>query len=137
MDAIVERLRALVDEHGWHARFERAVTQVQARRIPALAGLGSLDRWLEYLDALAHWAPREQGDSRQVHDKLVQFHFLFDQDALRDLQSPIAPGAAASLTPLSQWMCSTASTPTSSRRQGHSATRRRSSRPTPGRWPWP
>ena len=51
------------------------------------------------------WAPRESGDSRLVHDKLVEFYFVLDQPALRVLQSPIAPGdSSEALTPLSKWI---------------------------------
>jgi len=59
---------------------------------------------------MVRWAPRESGDSRLVHDKLVEFHFILDQPSLRRLQSPLAPALVepylgrTPLSPLSQWM---------------------------------
>ena len=51
------------------------------------------------------WAPRERHDSLLVHDKLVTFHFLLDQPALKTLQSPVHPDATTpTLTPLSAWI---------------------------------
>jgi len=54
---------------------------------------------------MVRWAPRESGDSRLVHDKLVEFYFFLDHEPLRELQSSISPDAAQlELTPLSQWI---------------------------------
>ena len=101
----VAELVALIDEHGWRARFEEAVEQLRAHDVAALDGLHTLDDYLAFLDAMVTWAPREAHDSLQVHDKLVTFHFLLDQPALRPLQTPSDPHAASpALTPLSAWI---------------------------------
>lgn len=102
---IVRALVALMDEQGWHGRFEQAVQQLRAHRVPALEGIHTLDDYLAFLDDMVAWAPREEQDSLLVHDKLVAFHFLLDQPALRPLQSPADREAAApALTPLSAWI---------------------------------
>ena len=102
---IVRRLVALIEERSWHARFEQAIAQVRAHDLEQMRAIVALQDLIDFLDELVHWAPREQGDSRLVHDKLVEFHFLFDQPALAGLQSPVAPSAApAPLSSLSQWI---------------------------------
>ena len=102
---IVASLVQLIDDHGWRERFELAVKQLRAHDVDALAGIRTLDNYLGFLDDMVAWAPREQHDSLQVHDKLVTFHFLLDQPALRPLQSPARPDAATPpLTPLSAWI---------------------------------
>jgi len=78
---------------------------VALQNVPALATIRTLDDYLNFIDEMVGWAPRESGDSRLVHDKLVEFYFALDQPALRVLQSPIAPGGASQgLTPLSKWI---------------------------------
>ncbi|MBC7666557.1 MAG: phosphatidylserine decarboxylase, partial [Caulobacter sp.] len=85
---IVATLRGLIAEHDWAPRFDAAVQQLVAQAIPALAGIRTLDDYLAFIDDMVAWAPRERTDSLLVHDKLVTFHFLLDQPALRPLQSP-------------------------------------------------
>ncbi len=101
----VAALVALIEQHRWHGLFVQAVDQVVAHEIPDLASIRTLDDYLAFLDDMVTWAPREHHDSLQVHDKLVTFHFLFDQPALRALQTPPrADDATPALTPLSSWI---------------------------------
>ena len=105
MHPIVQRLAQLVANHGWGPAFRSALQAVAAQRIPALARITTLDDYLAYIDAMVRWAPRESGDSRLVHDKLVEFYFVLDQPALKALQSKVEPGGSShALTPLSQWI---------------------------------
>ena len=105
MHPIVQRLSELVATHGWEASFKSALQDVARQKVAALATIQTLDDYLNYIDEMVVWAPRESGDSRLVHDKLVEFYFVLDQPALRSLQSPIAPGGSRqALTPLSQWI---------------------------------
>ena len=105
MHPIVQRLSELVVTQGWEAPFKSALQDVAQQNVPALAALQTFDDYLNYLDEMVGWAPRESGDSRLVHDKLVEFYFVLDQPALRALQSPIAPGGSGQpLTPLSIWI---------------------------------
>jgi phosphatidylserine decarboxylase len=102
---IVASLVELIDEHGWRDRFELAVQQLRAHEVEALAGIRTLDDYIAFLDGMVTWAPREHHDSLLVHDKLVTFHFLLDQPALRPLQSPPdRDSATPALTPLSAWI---------------------------------
>ena len=101
----VAALVALMEEHRWHELFKQAVDQVIAHGIPDLASIRTLDDYLAFLDDMVGWAPREHHDSLQVHDKLVTFHFLFDQPALKTLQTPPrADDVTPALTPLSAWI---------------------------------
>ena len=100
MQPIVERLRALIDEHDWHAAFEAALTSAAAAQVPSVAGMRTVDDYLAFIDDLVRWAPREAGDSRLVHDKMVEFHFLLSQPSLRVLQV----GPSSALMPLARWI---------------------------------
>ena len=105
MQPIVQRLADLINAHGWEKAFSSAFADVERQDVPQLAGLNTLSTYLAYIDDMVRWAPREAGDSRLVHDKLVEFHFLFAQPSLRALQSPIAPSdSKGELTPLSAWI---------------------------------
>jgi len=102
---IVARLVQLIEQHQWAAAFEAAIACAAAHRIAGLDHVAMLRDYLRWLDELVRWAPREQGDSQQVHDKLVAFHFFVGQPSLRELQSPISPAAdGGELTPLSAWI---------------------------------
>lgn len=108
---VVESLRGLFADATAQRTFSLALEQLAAHKIPSLAGIRTFEQCLVFLDELVRWAPRESGDSRMVHDKLVEFHFIFNQPALRPLQDagPITsgkPGASAvpKMSPLSQWI---------------------------------
>ena len=103
--AIVQRLETLIARQGWAPLFAQAILQVNAHEVPELSGIRTLAHYLDFLDDMVCWAPREQHDSLQVHDKLVTFHFLLDQPAIRPLQSSPDPTAPTpQLSPLSEWI---------------------------------
>lgn len=105
MAPIVLKLQQLIDEQRWRAAFEAAIEQVAAQRVPELAAIRTLDDHFRFLDEMVAWAPREAGDSQHVHDKLVAFHFVLGQPALKALQTPVAPDAnGQTLSPLSAWI---------------------------------
>ena len=104
MHPIVHRLSTLVDQHGWAQAFQASLDAVALQRIDALSGIRTFDDYLAYIDEMVCWAPRESGDSRLVHDKLVEFYFVLDQPPLKGLQSNAEPGASGPLTPLSEWI---------------------------------
>ena len=105
MHPIVQRLAELVVTQRWEAAFQSALDDVARQNVPQLASVRTLSDYLRYIEDMVRWAPRESGDSRLVHDKLVEFHFVLDQPALRALQSPISPGGSdVALTPLSTWI---------------------------------
>ncbi len=105
MSPIVEKLSALIAEHGWQAAFAAAIESTAQQRVASLAHITTVDGYLRFIDEMVRWAPRESSDSRMVHDKLVEFYFVLDQPALRSLQSPVTPAPdATELSPLSQWI---------------------------------
>lgn len=105
MEPIVERLQRLIETHGWQERFQQAIDHAAAQDVPQIAHVRNLADYLRYIDEMVRWAPRESGDSRLVHDKLVEFHFILDQPPLLELQSAIEPAITPQqLTPLSQWI---------------------------------
>jgi phosphatidylserine decarboxylase len=105
MTPIVEKLIALIAQHGWEENFSSAIKQVKTHQVPALANIDSLDSYLHFIDDMVHWAPRECGDSRMVHDKLAEFYFVLNQPTLLALQSQIRPEEVPStLSALSQWI---------------------------------
>ncbi len=105
MHPIVRTLADLIVANAWEDAFGSAIADVARQRVPQLAHVRELGDYLRHIDDMVRWAPREAGDSRLVHDKLVEFYFVLDQPALRALQSPIAPSrSAVPLTSLSAWI---------------------------------
>lgn len=105
MHPIVKMLKRLVAQHGWAQPFQAALDAVASQRISALSSIRTLEDYLAYLNDMVHWAPRELGDSRLVHDKLVEFYFVLDQPPMKALQSRVESGASGrTLTPLSAWI---------------------------------
>lgn len=103
--AIVEQLESLIEREGWGEAFQAAIDAAATHAVPSIAAIRTTSDYLRYVEELVRWAPRESGDSRQVHDKMVEFYFFLDQAPLRALQSPAAPGdVPGALTPLSQWI---------------------------------
>ena len=102
---IVQKLVDLIEANGWQSDFETAIQNAEARNVVGISDVRSLDDYLNYVNDLVTWAPRQQGDSRLVYQKIVEFYFFLDQEPLRSLQSPIEPGTGAqALTPLSAWI---------------------------------
>jgi phosphatidylserine decarboxylase precursor len=105
MHAIVEELAALIDKHGWQGGFQAAIKNAQSHDVGRINGIQALDDYLDWLDALVTWAPREREDTRLIYDKLAEFYFILDQEPVKGLQSPIRPGEGLQqLTPLSAWI---------------------------------
>jgi phosphatidylserine decarboxylase len=111
MTPIVKELHALILQHGWQTAFASAIDDVKRHRVAALIHIDMLGDYLQFIDEMVRWAPRENGDSRMVHDKLVEFYFFLDQPSLVALQSPIQPRPAdqsgrvqPDLSPLSRWI---------------------------------
>lgn len=103
--AIVEKLVALIEKHGWQKDFQLAIKNVQSHNVPSIKDIQNLDDYLNYINDLVTWVPREQGDTRDVYNKIVTFYFFLDQEPVKSLQSPIRPGEGVQkLTPLSEWI---------------------------------
>ncbi len=106
MEEIVRELNTLIEENGWQSNFDKAVKMAQDHEIynfPELQKWNDYRGYLEWLNHLVHWAPRERGDTRFVYDKITEFYFILDQEPVKKLQSPITPGGCSQeLTPLSK-----------------------------------
>ncbi len=107
MHKIVEELVSLIDQNdGWRDRFDEAMKSAAAYKVEAIAHIQTLDDYLNFLEELVHWAPREmKSDPRFVYTHIVEFYFFLDQPTVKGLQSPIEPGTGGQdLTPLSEWI---------------------------------
>ncbi len=105
MQPIVEDLKRLIDQMSWQAQFEAAITGAQSHGVQSIRHIRTLDDYLTWIDAFVTWAPRERGDSRIIYNRLAEFYFFLDQEPVKSLQSPIAPGDGIQiLTPLSHWI---------------------------------
>jgi phosphatidylserine decarboxylase len=102
---IVQKLVDLIDQYGWEADFEQAIRTAQAFDVPSIRDIQALDDYLRFINDLVTWTPRQQGDTRRIYDRAVEFYFFLDQEPVRSLQNPIEPGSGPQeLTPLSDWI---------------------------------
>jgi phosphatidylserine decarboxylase len=105
MQPVVEKLKALIEEHGWHEMFEEAIKNVQRANVPRLKNIGNLDDYLLYINSLLEWVPTETESGREIYSRLCEFYFILDQPPIKDLQNKITPAdQSPPLTPLSEWM---------------------------------
>ena len=106
--SVVEDLVKLLRQHHQYDNLQEAVEQAVAYNIPELKTLGIIDResFLDYMDFLVRtWVPSEDLEGKDVYYRLVVFYFIFDQPALKNLQSPIKPTSAhRPLSWLSAWL---------------------------------
>jgi len=104
---VVTELCRRIAEYGWGRLFDAAVVEAQSHKVydwPELQEWQNYRDYLEWLDQdLLKWVPIQEGDSRNVYEMIIRHYFILDQPPVRDLQSPIEPGAE-NLTPLSEWM---------------------------------
>lgn len=110
MEDIVKELDILIKEYGWQEDFNQAIEKARSYEIftfPAIRDWTNYNDYLTWLDDLVTWAPRQQGDTRFVYNKIAEFYFILDQEPVKSLQSPVKPGEKVEeLTPLSQWIVS-------------------------------
>lgn len=79
----------------WIDKFERALQSVKQYNLEEFSSINSLNDWLLWCNNLLYWIPTETESSDNVDNKLVIFHFFFNQPSLSVLQErPL----------LSQWM---------------------------------
>ncbi|MCJ1467864.1 hypothetical protein MMC07_006489 [Pseudocyphellaria aurata] len=105
---IVQKLIDLLKEKGRYDDLQKAVEQTLKYDIIEMRKLGifDADSFLDYIDDLVtNWVPTEDIQGRDILYRIELFYFIFDQDALKDLQSPIDPKSAHEpLSPLSSWL---------------------------------
>ncbi|KAI6083726.1 putative phosphatidylserine decarboxylase [Hypoxylon rubiginosum] len=89
----------------WREKFELAVKAAAERAPGDMPGISALGDFYKFIDALLKWAPFEGPGGREIHHKLCIFYFVFGQDAVYDLQTPILPEQAGKeLSWLSDWL---------------------------------
>jgi phosphatidylserine decarboxylase len=105
---VVQDLIDGLNTYGWYGKFDEAVCQALAYNITEIKKLGIIDTnsFLDYMDFLVTtWVPSEDLEGKDVYYRLVIFYFIFDQPAIKDLQSPIEPASAKKpLSWLSNWL---------------------------------
>ena len=94
IEAIVRKLRRLLFARGWQTAFAGAIDDLKRHEIATPVHVKGLNQYLRFFDEMVHWTPRENGDSRLVHDKLVEFYFFLDHAPLKVLQLPRQPALA-------------------------------------------
>ncbi len=115
MEKIVRDLRDLIRKHQWQSRFNQAIEEAQSYDVydfPELETWKNYHDYLKWLDDLVTWTPHQDRDSRLVYEKIVQFYFIVDQPAVKDLQTPLRAGGkkvkegkkVQKLSPLSKWI---------------------------------
>lgn len=110
---IVQELIDGLKENKWYDSFEEAVAQAVSCNIIEVEELGIIntESFLSYMDMLVTtWVPSEDLEGKDVYYRLVVFYFIFQQPAIKGLQSPIEPASAKKpLSWLSNWLVSYAS----------------------------
>jgi phosphatidylserine decarboxylase len=102
---IVEELVALIAAHHWQDDFDAAVRQAQQAQVPELAGLHSLDHFLQFINDFVTWLPVENETGTRFYSKACAFYFILDQEPIAQYQNRVRPSAQQpELTPLSQWI---------------------------------
>ncbi|MCJ1462034.1 hypothetical protein MMC07_000634 [Pseudocyphellaria aurata] len=105
---IVQKLVNLLKKKDRYDDLQKAVDQALKYNIIEMKKLGIFDAesFLDYIDDLVtNWVPTEDVSGKDILYRLLIFYFIFDQDALKDLQSPIEPKSAHQpLSPLSSWL---------------------------------
>lgn len=68
-------------------------------------GIETLDDYIAYVDDLLRWVPRVDTTGDELLNKILVFYWVFDQPALRGLQTEIQPqNSNTDLTWLSYWL---------------------------------
>lgn len=108
--SVVNELVTLLNHHDQYENLQKAVDQARKYNIAEIDKLGIHDRtsFLDYMDMLVStWVPSEDIEGKDIYYRFVVFYFIFDQPALKDLQSPIKPQSAHKpLSWLSSWLVS-------------------------------
>lgn len=106
MHEIVKSLADLIVKNNWGNDFEEAIQTAHSKNISTISHIKCLQDYLNYLDELVCWAPRQtQANPRLVYTNIVECYFFLDQPSVKKHQSKIEPGGSnLPLTPLSKWI---------------------------------
>ncbi len=110
MEPIVVELKKWIEDpkDPKKSAFNKAIKTAQSHNLydfKELKTWKSYRDYLKWINDLLHWVPTQDGDTRHVYDKIVQFYFIPDQEPVKSMQSPVEPGKKPDkLTWLSAWM---------------------------------
>ena len=102
---IVEELVTLIAAHHWQDDFDAALRQAQQAQVPELAGLNTLDHFLQFINDFVTWLPVENETGTLFYSRACAFYFILDQQPLAQHQNRVRPSPQQpELTPLSRWI---------------------------------
>ncbi len=103
---VVNQLVGLIEENGgWKEDFQLAIQKAQSYNVASIKNIQTLDDYLNWMNKLLSSPPRQDGETHNVYEDIVEFYFFLDQEPVKSLQSPIKPGQGIEeLTPLSRWI---------------------------------
>lgn len=101
----VQELADLIQKNNWQDKFSQAFAKVRSYNIPGLSEIDSIEKYLDWLEAYAHWVPTEDREGTHVYQHLFRSFFVLDQEPVKSLQTPCTPAdKMPELSPLSKWM---------------------------------
>ena len=100
---IVQELADHIHDEGWVAAFDKAVETAKKKAPGAMIRIPDLNHFYDFMDNLQTWVPFEDCDGTYVYLQLCTFYFVFDQESVIGLQTPIRPGNEE-LSWLSDWL---------------------------------
>jgi phosphatidylserine decarboxylase len=104
-EPVVEELVALIRTHKWEAAFEEAVTRAHNSGVVEMRDVKTTKDYLDFINGMLRWIPSENYQGKDIYNHLCKFHFVLDQQPVKQLQNAILPAPAAPpLTTLSAWM---------------------------------
>lgn len=102
---VIQALENLIKENNWTTGFTTAIKSAHQKKLPLIEHVGTLDQYLDWMNAFLYWIPCEDSTGSCVNDHLSASYFIADQEPLLSLQNKIiACDNAPALTPFSQWL---------------------------------
>ncbi|KAJ5618724.1 phosphatidylserine decarboxylase-related protein [Penicillium herquei] len=106
-------VQTLVDQihqqDDWEYMFQTAVADCisQAPTYMEKYGIHTLNDYFDYMDSILTWVPSEIATATQLLERVRLFYFLFQQKAVRGLQTEVSPEKTnAPLSWMSNWLVS-------------------------------
>jgi phosphatidylserine decarboxylase precursor len=102
---VVQELIDLIEVNQWGDKFEQAVINARAKNIPQIQHIKNFQDFLTWLNELLYWIPTDDYPGKEIYNRLCEFHFIFGQHPVLELQNKVIPyDQAPPLTPFSAWM---------------------------------
>lgn len=104
-DPVVQELVELIRANRWEAAFQEAVNRAHNSGVVEMRDVKTTADYLDFINGLLRWVPSENVQGKDIYNHLCKFHFVLDQDPIKDFQNAIVPHPVApELTVLSAWM---------------------------------